>query len=600
MKSSWLFLAWAFVIAESLRFGGNQSWATTVEDDSETNDEQEGAAPNAQGNQLTELDNTDDEADSSDNTIAIKLTSQINLNLSSGEPSGDEDADTLTGFLNGDLPISTLNQINQTSHTESGNTSFSGIPELPEAPPLPEFVFFDGLDGFAAEIGLGSDIIAIVDAVDSSMQANVALALSFTTEAFAPIGMWSALDEFDTSHGLSGYDGFSIEWAIQASATMDGTAYQQTSTNGLELVAAEQYGADDGSETGNTMIALDGQDWDGVLWVSGNYYEFNTVVQLNVLWDGDTITALDESGQSNALPDQILSGQNTQINDAKIIDLADFEDANPVAAISSASVNDSESAEPETAPQETTSEPQGKQFISGAAITDNAVIQRNTIIDNDDVSLDIEGSIDSTGESGAIEGGADIYGSGQTQENDSILVTGAPENDPADSYNSFQSYIHSLYDGTDISYINGNYYEFNTIVQVNIVSDADDINWYNNGSDSSDTGDVIASGGNIQLNEAVLAHNDYMDSLFVGGSYTEYNLVLQVNALEDNDIIDQTNSLIDSILGTDLANDGSPVDHQNGQGDDGIDGSSADMVNVVMPNVLDELASQNPSLDAFI
>ena len=277
------------------------------------------------------------------------------------------------------------------------------------------------------------------------------------------------------------------------------------------------------------------------------------------------------------------AGQNTQLNQAQIFDYAPTSDEEDQPVENLQEIYEAQVEEYD-------------QLLNGGNLTNNAVIQRNAIIDNDNIGYTIEGLIEGTGESGPIGGGADVFGSGQTQDNESLLVTGGFE-DALISRGDFSAHLNDLYDADQITNLYGNYYEFNTIVQINIVSDIDEVNWY---SDGPATGDVIASGGNIQLNQATLIHDDEHDSLYVGGVYTEYNLVLQVNALEDNDTIQQINSLIDTLLGTDPADDGSPVDYSNDQGEDGEDGLTQDDVNVALPSVLDELTIQNPSLDAFI
>ena len=74
--------------------------------------------------------------------------------------------------------------------------------------------------------------------------------------------------------------------------------------------------------------------------------------------------------------------------------------------------------------------------------------------------------------------------------------------------------------------INGDYYEFNTIFQINVISDNNTIHQtYGNGNSGYGGGHgVIASGGNIQLNTAGIMKNDHADDLYVGGVYSQYNL----------------------------------------------------------------------------
>ena len=583
LKGSWMLLAWAFVIAESLRFGGNQSWAATSEDQDESDGEDNAVGLGAAANQFDDLASLDENDGDSNGAIQVKLTTPVDVTLISNESFSQEVLAGSGGALENNLSGSLLSRLNGPNSNSESDFSPTAPIDLGPPPPLPDFVFFDGLDGFASDIGLGSGFLSIIDAVDSSFQGDVSLALAFANDAFAPVGLWTGLGEFNANQGLSGWDGFSLEWAIQATATIEGESFQLTSNNGLDTQISDQYSAAEGDVTGNEIVAIDGQDWDGALRVSGDYYEFNTIIQLNIMWDGDVITATNEGSQEAYLPSQINAGQNTQLNQAQI-----FENA-PTSEVEDQS--DEDLQEVYEAQVE-----EYDQLLHGGGLTNNAVIQRNAIIDNDNIGYSIGGLIEGAGQSAPVGGEADVYGSGQTQDNESLLVTGGFE-DASISRGAFSSYLNDLYDAEQITNIYGNYYEFNTIVQINIVSDVDEVNWF---SDGPAAGDVIASGGNIQLNQATLIHDDQQDNLYVGGVYTEYNLVLQVNALEDNDAIEQVNSLIDTLLGTDPADDGLAVDYSNDQGEDGEDGLTQDDVNVILPNVLDELTIQNPSLDAFI
>jgi hypothetical protein len=96
----------------------------------------------------------------------------------------------------------------------------------------------------------------------------------------------------------------------------------------------------------------------------------------------------------------------------------------------------------------------------------------------------------------------------------------------------------------------------------------------------------VATGGNLQYNAATIAKNDAQDDLFVGGIYSQYNLILQVSVMETSNSISQISSILNQIY-NDLSDIQNAYKGIVSNGGDGADGGSSSMT---LPSSLEELS----------
>ncbi|MEL6374571.1 MAG: hypothetical protein AAFR04_11465 [Pseudomonadota bacterium] len=202
-------------------------------------------------------------------------------------------------------------------------TSDLAIDPPPATPvPLPQLEFFDGLGNFYTDLGLGPNVGSLADLVGTSAQGEISYAFTFVANPLAPVSYWQGDGDLSSELQPSDRDGFDVDWAIQASGIVDGQTLHLQDTNGSSSQSQfTQSGLSEDKAVGNSATLVDGQDWDGALWVHGNYYEFNTIIQINVLWDEDIVSVVREgdTAQAVASPQVISTGDNAQVNTAHIV-----------------------------------------------------------------------------------------------------------------------------------------------------------------------------------------------------------------------------------------------------------------------------------------
>ena len=410
---------------------------------------------------------------------------------------------------------------------------------------------YSGLDPFVEKFGLGGESTALAEEGMSAAKGTVAAALSFSQTPMTVLGFYVGTDLLDPHSAPTTADGISIQYAVQATgSTAEGTG-SVNDIHGFSQVLAEALNVSEGSKIqSNNLQVTDGQDWNGLLVVKGNYYEFNTIIQINLAWDRDTVMVERDgtgapavpSATSNAppLPDAtaqsttpalldgavdeahplslIETGGNTQTNQAKILDAGLFTDD-----IDVSHVLGPEPAEPAS----------HHQLIMGGTSQIYTVIQLNSLVGLDKIAYDVQGILSSIGASADTGMFAQIMAGGDRQSNDSLISVS--KSLPTISEDAF----FRLHASDHKTVIAGNYYEFNTIVQINYVND-NSSTLMKGGAQAGAGNGVFASGGSIQFNTASIIKNDHADDLFVAGRYTQYNMVLQLNALNNSDDITQS------------------------------------------------------------
>lgn len=420
---------------------------------------------------------------------------------------------------------------------------------------------YSGLDPFVEKFGLGGESTALAEEGMSAAKGTVAAALSFSQTPMTVLGFYVGTDLLDPHSAPTTADGISIQYAVQATGSTAEGAGSVNDVHGFADVLAEALNVSEGSKIQyNNLQVTDGQDWTGLLVVKGNYYEFNTIIQINLAWDRDTVMVERDGtaapamppAASNAAPSPeapvsatpspettaisttptpdaaaageahpltlIETGGNTQANQAKIVDAGLFTDD-----IDVSHVIGPEPAEPSS----------HHQLIMGGTSQIYTVVQLNSLVGLDKIAYDVQGVLSSIGASADTGMFAQIMAGGDRQSNDSLISVS--KSLPTISEDGFFR-MHASDHKTVIA---GNYYEFNTIVQINYVND-NSATFMKGGAQGGAGNGVFASGGSFQFNSASIIKNDHADDLFVAGRYTQYNMVLQLNALNNSDDITQS------------------------------------------------------------
>lgn len=467
---------------------------------------------------------------------------------------------------------------------DGGGNGIGGGPGSPgqivyELAKLPTYA---GLDAFVEKFGLGGTSTILAEEGMGSAKSTVAAAISFSQTPMTTLGFYVGSGMLDPHSAPLTIDGISVQYAVQANGSTVAGVGAVNDLFGFSNVQSAILNVADGSKLqSNTIQATDGQDWSGLLVVKGNYFEFNTIIQINLAWDLDTVNysrngpapqsiTQDGMGGTSAAGDAghllINTGSNSQSNHAKILDAGYLTDH----------IDIDQALGPEGVPALSESHGSTHQLIMGGTSQIYTVIQLNSLVGLDKIAFDFQSMLSSIGVSSDTGMFAQVMAGGDVQSNESFihLSTSLPT--------ITEDAFFRLHAGQQTTIIAGNYYEFNTIVQINFSNDNSTSTIGNTNSDGNATSTaafandgVFASGGNIQFNSAEIVKNDHADDLFVAGRYTQYNMVLQLNALNNSDTITQAlghSGTDDTLL---------HVDHgaaDGGTGHSGTDGAMASAV----------------------
>jgi hypothetical protein len=388
----------------------------------------------------------------------------------------------------------------------------------------PDLAFFSGLDAYSKSLGFDAGVKQLLGTLDASLGNSVEIAAGFAKNPLASLGIWRGLDSDPVPSAFWKGDTFDVDWVVQATGQSGVGKPVIADIAGVQGSVTSQLGAaidpTDASKTiGNTGVLVDGGDWQGTLWVTKNYFEFNTIVQVNLLWDNDTVSLVNTSPTASLANGTVSTGQNVQTNKATILD-ADVVNTDP--AVAGTPVDHSADGAP-------------SQLILGGVYENFSAIQFNNIVDMDQISFIVADYFKLAADQGPglqTIGFADVNSSGHTQANQSVMVGGGTASGPDLTAGQFFQIKSSA---GPVQVVDGNYYEFNTIFQINVTFDTN--------SYFGTAGAAVTTGGSVQFNQAAILGNDSKDDLFVGGTYTQYNLVLQVNALQDSDLITQLSAV---------------------------------------------------------
>ncbi|MEL6288928.1 MAG: hypothetical protein AAFQ35_09135 [Pseudomonadota bacterium] len=577
-QQTWSFMLWSFVLVHVLdKFGVFTKSANASEDETDLAVDETANTQDAFADADAGDDGADAETDTANaaNDAATPVSNDVDLDLDTLDEEDDSyDTDGADGDSGASNPV-LAGPVGSAAPLGNLAPNFAPLPPIEVPPPLPDLDFFDGFSDFASELGFGEGGADFLGLLEAGVQSNVGIAISFLQSPVVAVDVWKGLGDFDSTEQPNGNDSFDIDWTIQLNGVIGDQVFHAESTNGThagaDTTTTFQHADTDASLQGNSAVLVDGGDWDDLLWVKGNYYEFNTVIQVNVLWDNDVIHAEFEGEAAADTPalGEIHSGGNVQHNAAIISEVLPTEmqetpsslpvqepvvdqaiDLSPEpydALIEQACCDDAATPPP--------------QLILGEQASYNAVVQQNSVVDMDVLNYDLQDLVDGLGVFNIEDQFANVFGSGHEQHNDVQIVQEQTALTAGWTAKSFAA-AHQAIATTTVS---GDYYEFNTIIQINIIEDSQELVWSGTAGETA-----LSSGGNMQFNTAALLHDDAQDQLFVNGNYTEYNLVLQVNAIEDNDTIGQTSTMTHT--GLQPTTDGVGVDGTDGAG--GIDGDS--------------------------
>lgn len=390
----------------------------------------------------------------------------------------------------------------------------------------------------------------------------------------------------------------------------------------------------------NVASVIDLSDGWGSIIVKGNYHEKNVIVQTNILHDNDYI---EFSG--SAFIQQAITGNNDTSNEAEITsdnsvlfgnslfgnlpvgvnwhvdyvqgnyyDLTTIEQSNELVdndinVQTSASAHFTLSMGENNQFNFTEIFNWGKQYdliiVEGNYYEFNAIIQTNIVLDDDFLGLSAWNSqIGDDSEEGSNHQSADA-GSNELLNDATITNIGG-----GDQFNSMTAGAASLADQIgsrvgeleleslfpelgllpgsgggvfEVLYVSGDFYEYKSIEQTNMIVDVDTSD---QNTDSSEPGSVtqdVSSGGNTAWNVAVIVDVDSTSNYqYLGGNYYEDEMLVKANITTDDDDIsfgeDEFNvaavtTLLNNSDGTsDGPNDISSEPLPNNLGDDVVGG----------------------------
>lgn len=472
----------------------------------------------------------------------------------------------------------------------SGGGSGGGTTTVPVGPGSggdtlfnPTIDYFTGFDPFAEQLGFANGIREIATLAPEGSGAYISAALAFSDTPLAPVGLWAGLGNFDPYTRFTKADQFNAEYTVQATGKTDGELQHAQGYTQVDEGQLTQWGDAATGEYGNQATLVDGQDWGGALVVKGNYYEFNTIIQVNVIWSNGTfeVQYLGPDGGSAAVtpaaqaePATIHLASNEQVNLAQIIEYANAADpAAPVQAQELSYENallaavspevragqgsgTSDMAAPAAADLPDIGSIEGPavgvQVYAGGVTKNTAVIQQSILVDADSLSFAWEDEINGNDVQAVLAPVfANVDRGDQVQHNGSLVATADPISPLLGdvSVKEFKNALAEFAPTTTVEVVNGDYYEFNTIFQLNVVRDTQVETFTIGGSGAVDYGwgpggDIVTAGGSMQFNAASLVKNDAHDYLYVGGHYSQYNLVMQVNALANTRLVDQISAVV--------------------------------------------------------
>ncbi|HEV7256221.1 MAG TPA: hypothetical protein VGN82_00445 [Bosea sp. (in: a-proteobacteria)] len=354
--------------------------------------------------------------------------------------------------------------------------------------------------------------------------------------------------------------------------------------------AAPVGGVGTQAETGqniqvNAAVIIDANEMSGSLIVGGDYFFSRGIVQVNILTDSDHV---DIARPDDALPDVRTSGNEVH-NVAEFvthdiivvhqgaagtprwqIDVfkGDFYDVKAIVQFNGLDDNDRTVQTTEntlfdakTGGNEQTNLAQVYGFdhydiimIRGDFHRVDWIFQYNIVLDSDAAKLlsgghdDGDGAQVSTGFNSLVNEASittyDSAGFKPLNEAQRSLLDGFDQKVTALTPNADWMLTGSITGTLKVLYVDGNYYDINTITQINVLSDVDQ-SMAASTTDNSIQG--VSAGGNSARNEAhIVDPGTLSTSKYVGGDLYEESILVQTNIITENDkvVVHDTSTLV--------------------------------------------------------
>lgn len=337
----------------------------------------------------------------------------------------------------------------------------------------------------------------------------------------------SALDVVTPGHGelsaIIDHATVQMNWNAQFNVMMDNDRITQsvsmtTAGDGAWQTTSQDITSGANAAANNAQIGEVDTGYDLIV-VTGNYYEYNIVLQVNIVFDSDTIRQLLSGGLGGgSYEGDVSAGGNTTTNEAGITHVGLG----------------------------------GPLLLGGDFYQTNDLIQYSFLSDADIAKaaaamLGLEGA-------DAYELMQSILAGGNSQGNNlSVLEIGTAANiwslnDLSALKLAFFTGHGSLGElltlgngevGSDTLFVDGDYAEVNVLIQFNVIFDSDTIDQDALAGGPGSAGQAVSAGANGGSNSAYILDSGTSAVLVVAGDYYESNTVVQANFIHDNDTIFQ-------------------------------------------------------------
>jgi hypothetical protein len=320
-----------------------------------------------------------------------------------------------------------------------------------------------------------------------------------------------------------------VNWNAQFNILADGDSASQSmeirASNTPDFAQMDRHAATQDVSTGGNgstnEAALTGNDagYDLII-VTGNYYEYNIVLQVNIVFDNDLIRMLFGGGSGDGSYESTASaGGNSSVNEAGIVK----------AGLGAPLLLGGEYHQTDALLQ--------YSFLSDMDVLKAAAVMLG--IGGSEMSYDLLQSILAGGNS--QQNGLSVNEIGTDANLWSLDSLGALKLNFFTGEDSLDALL-TLDEGEDLApgtlYVDGDYAEVNVLVQVNVVFDSDTID-QDAMAHGNQAGQDAAAGGNNANNAAYIIDTGSSAVLVVAGDYYESNTVIQANFIQDNDTVFQ-------------------------------------------------------------
>lgn len=383
-------------------------------------------------------------------------------------------------------------------------------------------------------------------------------------------------------------------------------------TDGTPTGGIAQIATVGGNDSVNAAVLFDLADASASIIIEGNLHETNAITQINMLHDADAIevsaAAFVEQAASKNIASNVtsfvdqpgtvygnvsLGGVPGALNWSIDFVQGDFYDVTSL--IQSNVIFDNDAIEQTTFDTHFTATlgvngqldvtqllEFGKDYdlivVGGDYFKVNSIVQINIVIDDDIIHQLSDGS-------GAVS--QSFNANGNSLLNDAGIVNtgganykplaGAPA-DLAEALGNLDTEFPYTFaiglpgngtDTLDVLYVTGNYYNYNLLVQTNVITDVDQVVQIaipppGSGDGAAEPGTVAqqaSAGGNLATNLALIVNVDSTsDYQYLGGAHYEDTLLVQANIVTDEDTVLSGQTLHPDVVATIAALSGASED----------------------------------------